>query len=290
MKRGRVFGVFLILVSVAGVVPAAAFEWPVADPRPVRIFGQRAFGVAERGIVLEKAETVRASGYGEILIALGENKNMTGFPGTLGNAVILAHDDGLVTVYGNLDSIDRVAGRTDADAGTILGNAGSSAWGKPESVIFQVGDREKRTTLNPLLVLPALPDKKGPAIRDVIAVAANGTIHTLGGLKSMRQGKYRVYADILDSIDKIPYDFAPFRVTIQVNGKEYSSIPFELMSEKNGELFLSDPQFTWKKLYSDPTRIYLGELSLTRGRADISIIARDIAGNERNVLFGLQIE
>lgn len=290
MKRARTLALTFAVAQLAAAQNLAAFEWPVADARPSRIFGQRAFGAAERGIVLEKAETVRASGDGEILIALAENGNMSGFPGTLGNAVVLAHDDGLATVYGNLDSIDRVAGRESAETGAILGNAGASGWGESASLIFQVEDRDKRTALNPLLVLPSLPDKKGPSIRDVVAVAANGTVHTLGTSKSMRQGKYRVYADIVDSIDKNPNDFAPFRVTIQVNGKEYSSIPFELMSEKNGELFLSDPQFTWKKLYSDPTRIYLGELSLTRGRADITIIARDIAGNDRNVLFGLQIE
>jgi hypothetical protein len=135
-----------------------------------------------------------------------------------------------------------------------------------------------------------LPDKKSPAIRDVVAVSANGTVYALGTAKALRQGKYRLYADIPDSLEKNTNDFPPFRVTIQVNGKEYSSIPFELMSEKDGTLYLSDPQFTWKKLYSDPTRMYLGELSLTRGRADISILARDIAGNERNVLFGVQID
>jgi hypothetical protein len=290
MMRRSTHGLLLSVYLITFAAPLAALEWPVADPHPVRVFGQRAFGVAERGVVFEKAETIRASGYGELLVTLGENRNMSGFPGTLGNAVVLAHDDGLMTVYGNLDSLDRVADRAEVDSLAILGNAGSSAWGEQASAIFQVGDREKRTKLNPLLVLPPLPDKKGPSIRDVIAVAANGTVHTLGTAKSMRQGKYRVYADIIDSIEKNPHDFAPFRVTVQVNGKEYSSIPFELLSEKNGELFLSDPQFTWNKLYSDPARIYLGELSLTRGRADISIIARDIAGNERAVMFGLQIE
>lgn len=279
----------LISVTVC-LATASAFEWPVAEPYPVRIFGARAYGVAERGIVLEKVETIRASGYGELLVTLEENRNMTGFPGTLGNAVLLTHEDSLMTVYGNLDSLDRVSDVISVDSLSILGSAGTSAWGHPASVIFQVTDREKRTTLNPLLVLPSLPDKKSPAIRDVVAVSANDTVHALGTTKALRQGKYRLYANIPDAIEKNGNEFAPFRVTIQVNGKEYSSIPFELLSEKSGSLYLADPQFTWKKLYSDPTRMYLGELSLTRGRADISILARDIAGNERDVLFGVQIE
>lgn len=269
---------------------ASAFEWPVPQPYPASLFGQRAFGVTERGIVLEKADIVRASGHGTILVVLKKNRNMSGFPGTLGNAVVLSHDEGLLTVYGNLDGADRISERVNVESGDILANAGTSAWGKSGSVIFQVIDREKKTFLNPLLVLPPLEDRKAPSIRNVVVVSSGGQAYALGTAKSVRQGKYRLYADIPDAIDTSPYELAPFRITIQVNGKEYSSIPFELLQEKSGELYLSNPEFTWKKLYSDPERMYLGELSLTRGRADISIIARDTAGNERSVLFGLQIE
>jgi hypothetical protein len=36
--------------------------------------------------------------------------------------------------------------------------------------------------------------------------------------------------------------------------------------------------------------MFLAEIPLSRGRADISIIAKDAAGNERSVLFGVQVE
>lgn len=268
----------------------SAFEWPVPEPHPVRFFGQRAYGVTERGVVLEKADSIRASGHGTLIITMEQNRNMSGFPSTLGNAAVLSHDEGLMTVYGNLDSVDRIADRKVVETGDILANTGTSAWGRAGTAIFQVIDREKRTVLNPLLLLPSLPDKKAPVIRNVVVVTSNAQTYPLGAIKTLRQGKYKLFAEVPDNIDGSSAELAPFRITIQVNGKEYSSIPFELLQEKSGELYLSDPEFTWKKLYVDPDRMYLGELSLTHGRADISIIAKDTAGNERSVLFGLQIE
>jgi hypothetical protein len=289
MKTFRQFASLALLLAIS-LGTLAAFEWPVPEPHPVRFFGQRAFGVTERGVVLEKADSIRASGHGTLLIAMTQNRDMSGFPSTLGNAAVLSHDEGLMTIYGNLDSVDRIAERKTVETGDILANAGTSAWGRPGMAIFQVVDREKRTVLNPLLLLPTLSDKKAPVIRNVVVVTASNQTWPLGSIKTLRQGKYKLFAEVPDNIDGSSAELAPFRITIQVNGKEYSSIPFEILQEKTGELYLSDPDFTWKKLYVDQERMYLGELSLTRGRADISIIAKDAVGNERSVLFGLQIE
>jgi len=290
MKPTAIQKTIPLAILLCTLSTVSALEWPVSNPLPSSFFGQRAFGIIERGIILDKVDTIRASDHGTLTITLKQNKNMSGFPGTLGNAAIIAHDEGLMTIYGNLDSVDRISDQITFETGGILGTAGTSGWGKPASCIFQVIDGEKHTVLNPLLLLPQLPDSHGPVIKDVIVISSNELVYALGTTKSVKQGKYRLYADIPDTINASSNSLSPFRITIEVNGSEYSSIPFEILKESNGELYLSELNFTWKNLYKDPVRIYLGELSLTRGRADISIIARDTAGNEHSVMFGLQIE
>ncbi len=267
-----------------------AFEWPVATIRPSSFFGQRASGAIGRGIVLDNADAIRASGHGSILVTIERNRNMSGFPGTLGNAAILSHDDGLLTVYGNLDALDRVDGRTQIDSGSILGNAGMSGWGKAGSCFFEVIDTERKTVLNPMLVLPGLKDRRGPVIRDVVVVAGNNAVSALGAVKTIKQGKYRLYANVTDTVDDVAAEIAPFSITILVNGKEYGSIPFEVLRESKGLLYLGTPAYTWPVMYGDEARMFLAEIPLSRGRADISIIAKDAAGNERSVLFGVQVE
>jgi hypothetical protein len=287
--RIRISGAALACALFAGSA-ATAFEWPVATVKPSSFFGQRAAGAIGRGITLDNADTIRASGHGSLLVTIERNRNMSGFPGTLGNAAILTHDDGLLTVYGNLDALDRVDGRTQIDSGTILGNAGTSGWGKAGSCFFQVIDTERKTVLNPMLVLPGLKDKRGPVIKDVIVAAGNNTVSALGSVKMLKQGKYRLYANVTDMVDDVAAEVAPFSINILVNGKEYGSIPFEVLQEEKGRLYLGSPAYTWPVMYGDETRMFLAEIPLNRGRADISIIAKDAAGNERSVLFGVQVE
>ncbi len=265
-------------------------EWPTSGRNVRTLFGGRSNGVIERGLVVGGEETIRSAGHGTILITIESQQNMSGFPSALGNAVVVSNEDQLLTVYGNLEDLNRMSERKTVETGDILSNVGKSAWGEPGSVIFQVIDREKKNYINPLLLLPALEDKKGPVIRDVTIVSPSGQTIALGSAKTARQGKYRIYADIADSIEGSSAELVPFRVSVLVNGKEETSLPFEVLREQQGKLFLNEPDFSWQGLYGDPTRMYLGAIALNRGRSDISVIARDIAGNERSVLFGLLIE
>lgn len=268
----------------------SALEWPVTELAPSRFFGQRAAGVIERGITFEKTDTVHASGNGILLYTMTQNRNMNGFPGTLGNAAIIKHDDGLLTIYGNLEDVERINERIHIDLLSTLSRTGQSGWGNPLTLLFQVVDGDKKNILNPLLLLPPLKDSIGPSIKNVVALSQQNQQFTLGSVKSVRQGKYRIFAEVTDTLDKSSIELSPFRISVLINGSEYLTIPFEVLKNNQGRLFLSTPDYVWETLYAESERMYLGEITLTRGRSDISIIARDIAGNERSVVFGLQIE
>jgi hypothetical protein len=287
MKKSRALAIAFAVFIASGL---SALEWPVAEIKVKSFFGQRDEARISGGIALADADVVRASGNGKRVISIARNGNMNGFPSTLGNAVIIAHDDGLLSVYGNLDSTDRVSTHETLETGAILGSAAASGWARQGELIFQVIDKERKTMLNPMLVLPALPDSRGPVIKNVIAMSGSGQIAALGAAKFVRQGQYRLYADIADTVDGSQAPLAPFRVSVLVNGSEAASIPFEVLRAEKGKVYLDSPAYTTATLYGDPERMFLGEITLNRGRADISVIARDTAGNERNVLFSLQIE
>ena len=282
-----IFVPYLICLTAVGL---SGLEWPVQEFKPTHFFGQRSEQGMETGLILENSGTVRASADGTVLLRLEENTNMSGFPNALGNTVILTHDDGLLTVYGNLDSIDRVSEASHVELSSILGKTGSSGWGNPTDCIFQVIDQTKKTILNPLMLLPGFKDRHAPNIRNVVLVSQNGQTIAPGSVDAVRQGTYRLYADICDTIDNASTELSPFRITVLINGKEHTLIPFEQMKESDGKLYLSSPAFTRDTFFSDPTRIFLGEISLIRGQADISLMVKDTAGNERSVLFGLQID
>lgn len=284
MKKVSLF-FFISVLSIS----LYSLEWPVAAPVLYSSFAQRNGDILHRGLILEKTDIVRASGDGIILCTLSENSHKFGFPGTLGNAVILVHEDKLVSVYGNLESLDRVKGKKDIETGSILGTTGSTAWGKPNNCIFNVYDSDRKNLLNPLMLLPSLPDSKAPVIRNVAAVSQSGQTIVLGATKTLKQGKYRICADIIDTMNASATELSAFRISILVNGTEILFLPFELLQEESGNLMLTSGT-SEKNLLEDSNRLYIGEIQLTRGRADISIIAQDFAGNEKIVYFGLTIE
>lgn len=269
---------------------AVAFEWPFLHSIPHTLFSQKTGTSIEYGLTLDKGELVRSAGNGTVLMTLESDTGNAGFPCTLGNTVIIAHEEGLITIYGNLASLDRIESRSTVETGTIIGETGNTACSPDGSLVFQVVDQVRRLYLNPLLLLPAQPDTRKPSITAATLTGGNGRIHNMSSVRSLRQGKYRLHAEISDTMDGVPNTLSPFRVTILLNGTEHRSLPFELIRSDTGILYLGSTDYRLEQLYNTDNMLNLGEIPLARGRNDISVIARDVTGNERVVSWSITAE
>lgn len=304
MKENRFFKKlflpFLLFITIA--FSAQALEWPVGRPAILSLFGQRGENGIERGIVMEGNSTVRAAGDGIVLVTIEENRNMAGFPSTLGNVVFIAHSDGIVSIYGNLESAEAPAGNSRIETGAVIARTGRSAWQTRASgseqegrgvCIFQIADQRQNTLLNPLLLLPPVQDEIRPTIRGVTLVSQAGRSYNPEVSSSVAAGSYRVYVAVTDLYARDSPQFAPFRVSVAVNGREASSVSFDTISKKQNMLVPNAmPQYFDGSLpvYSDDGSIYAGNISLARGRSEVTISARDFAGNERAAAYLLQVE
>lgn len=287
---------------MAAFLSAHALEWPISQPEILSLFGQRGENGIERGIIMEGGSTVRAAGDGIVLATIAENRNMTGFPSTLGNAVLLAHSDGIVSVYGNLENTEPPAEKNHIETNAVIARTGKSAWqdGENESgedgrgvCIFQITDQKQNTLLNPLLLFPPKEDTIRPAISSVTLVSEAGQAYNPASSRTIAAGSYRVYAAVTDTHGRNSPQLAPFRVSVIVNGMEASSVSFDTMSKRQNMLVPNAlPQYFdgSAPVYSEDGSIYAGNISLSRGRAEITIAARDFAGNERTSSFMLQVE
>lgn len=287
MKR-LVFFVLCIIPLSAGL---PALEWPVDTHDFLRLFGQCVGeNIFEQGITFENTSTVRAADDGILLITLDKRHGAGVFPSTLGNALIVIHDDGLQTIYGNIEDTSVFRNRITVEANTVVGRTGNSGWGTPNALLFQVIDNQKKAYINPLLLLPSVNDKIPPQIRNIILVNDQNTAFQMAGQKSLRQGSYELYAEIFDTATAGGYTFSPFRITIFVNGVSMRTIPFETITQKDGAFYLGNTAFTDTLLYRKKNTLYLGKIILNRGKSDILITARDITGNETTERFSLQTE
>ena len=287
MKRFFFFTLFVLLFFTE----LSALEWPTDTQNFLRLFGQRiGENMFEQGLSFEDAATVRAADDGILLIPLDKRYGTGAFPSTLGNALVFLHDDGLQTVYGNLDDTAVFRSRVVTEANTVIGRTGNSGWGHPNDLIFQVSDNQKKVYINPLLLLPSVNDKIAPQIQNIMVVNEQHTVFQINGQKNVRQGSYELYADITDTTVQGGRSFSPFRITIFVNGANIRTIPFETITQKDEAAYLGTTAFTDTLLYKRKDALYLGNIILTRGKSDILITARDITGNEKSERFTIQVD
>ena len=269
----------------------SALEWPTDTQNFLRLFGQRIGACTfEQGLTFENAETVRAADNGTLLIMLNAQHRAGAFPSTLGNALVLMHDDGLQTVYGNLDDTSLFHNRTTAEAGTAIGKTGNSGWGTSNQLLFQVSDNQKKVFINPLLLLPTVDDQIPPYIKNITLINEQTAAIHITEQKSIRQGSYELYADISDTTAQGGRSFNPFRITILVNGTNLRTIAFETITQKDGAFSLGNTALTDTLLYRKKDTLYLGKIVFNRGKSDILITARDIIGNEKSERFSLQVD
>lgn len=287
MKRFFLFAVSAVIFFTE----LPALEWPTDTQDFLRLFGQRiGKNTFEQGLAFEEVTTVRAADDGILLIALDKKYGTGAFPSTLGNALVFLHDDGLQTVYGNLDDTTVFRTRVAIESTAVIGRTGNSGWGKPNDLIFQVSDNQKKVYINPLLLLPSVNDKIAPQIQDIILINEQNTVFQVSGQKNVRQGSYGLYANISDTMVSGGHNFSPFRITIFVNGTNIRTIPFETIMQKDGGSYLGNTAFTDALLYRRKDGLYLGKIILNRGKSDILITARDITGNEKSERFTIQVD
>ena len=288
--------IFLTFLSFT-IFTANALEWPMNDFRFSMLFGDAYSkgGNFQVGIIFIGDESVKATEYGKKLIAIAENKALREFPSTLGNALIVAHDKGLQTVYGSLRATPAITDENSRiETFSIIGTVGNTAWGSEGELTFQVIDTQEKSFINPTRhLLPLLPfnDQLFPTITGTVLVDdKTKQSHRLDSIKNIKQGEYSLYSFLKDSIIDMSETFVPFDVSVLVNGKTALDVQFYVLEGNKGELYLKKTKISAERLYNNEGKIYLGKLLLKRGRTEIVISATDISQNTTRITYSLQVE
>ncbi len=288
----------LVLIFLSfNIFSVNALEWPMNDFRFAMLFGDAYSkgGNFQVGLILSGDESVKATEYGKKLIAIAENKSLREFPSTLGNALVIAHDKGLQTVYGNLKATPAIMDENSKiETFSIIGTVGNTAWGNNGELTFQVIDTQEKSFINPTRhLLPLLPfnDKLLPTITGTVLVDdKNNQTYKLDSIKNIKQGEYDLYSFLNDSMIDTSETFIPFDVSVLVNGKTALDVQFYVLEGNKGELYLKKTKISAEKLYNSEGKVYLGKLILKRGRTEVVISATDISQNTTRITYPLQVE
>lgn len=281
----------LIFTLAAALTISAlfAFDWPqneILSDSFYSYFAQLRGGTIGTSLVFSESREVKAADDGRILAVISEHDEDELFESTLGNAAILAHKDSLVTVYANLDSenLPALFSMTDVKTGTSFGTTGTSSWQEGEGCLeFQVLDIKNRTYVNPRILMPRIGKELQLTIKDVVAVSKKGTVYDLGTVKTMPSGVYQLYREKQEIA-------MPYKTTVFINGAVAETLTYDTLSENNGKICVSGKKnYDVGIMYPNENQQFLGEVTFTKGKDSIMIVAADILGKEKQIVYTVEV-
>jgi hypothetical protein len=271
---------------------ASAMDWPQAEAVLIRNFGWNDQGRPVPGVIFESAEAVKASGRGELIFSRNSgDDDPSRLPSPLGAWAALDHGDGLISIYSRYnDSQERPPNKVEQ--GDVIAASGISGWSNREGFFFALFDRRERRWVNPSMIITPLPDTRPPVIQSVRLRASNNRLIDPAQIRNISQGRYTIEVNASDTMTGAGEPpLAPHRIVCSVNGTEIGSLNFETYSARDGVLAVSrNGLVPAGQVYAPAPGFEVGEVWFTRGQATLEVIALDITGNTRSVVFRLIVE
>ena len=312
MKKKFVFVFCLALTTFL-----YATDWPIKinENKNAGIrynFAEERNGHFSPGFVFSCDEsTVTSFADGKLIYALDASDSYyTNFSSPLGSFVVVAHPDKMVSVYANLSEITpEMEDENKVSVGSVLGkvipdgtvvskptsNQGSSSeksesensvkvqnYGfhtKNENFEFQVLDTQNKVSINSYLILPPL-DKMGVVYPGSIYLEnRRGTVYSLDERKILPSGVYSLYRDFVPGK-------MPLVTSVSVNGKNISTVNYDMLVSKNGVLMASGKEgFPFSRIFALPKKQFLGEVQFVRGKNEITATITDFNKNNRKITY-----
>lgn len=280
-----------LLACAAGLL--WALDWPVATVKLAATFGTPATGRLVTGVAIAASDgLVRSIDDGQLAFAFDSPTTPSGLPSTLGSFAIVQHANDIAAVYAHLVPGSVSSYLKATKRGAILGSIGSSGWSEGPGLLLELYDRHAGDWVNPLLLLPPLPDERAPVIRSV-ALMSTDKVYVLGESSSVPQATYRIAADVAETSNAswTVGPLAPYSIRLSIDGIEIARKVFDLAVGKDGRLCLfPDSPASLSDLRTKDGRYLLGERLLTRGRWMIELSVSDVNGNRRSASWSVVVQ
>ena len=286
-KRFALITSFILITSTL-----FAIEWPQDEfnkDAVVSYFGQNVGGAISTSLIFKDPAEIKAINDGKVLIIMSnENDDSEFFPSTLGNAVILCHDDDLISVSANLDydTVEEKLGeKKSVKEGEIIAETGNSGWQKSRSNLeFQIIDIQKSAAINPKILLPRTENELDYSMNGIMLQNKEGKFFDIRENRVFPSGQYKVF----QTRNKIA---VPYRTTITINGVVLDGIAFDTVGQENGKLYVigEKEKYLASDLYPDDTLILLGTLMLAPGRSTLGLTIQNFLGKSKQADYVLSI-
>ena len=259
-----------------------SFGWPVKNldtEKMVSSFARNRKNKFNVSLTFPNAQKAVAADNGKIIAVITEHQNDGDwFDSPLGNAVIISHNDDLISVYANLDgqSALNLQEKFQVSDGQELGDIANSAWSESAqsgSMEFQIADTKAKTYINPLILMPRSIKPPRIYLDGVTIENQFGRVYNLATLRSVPAGQYALYK-------KRQTNISPHKTKVYVNGTELEKISKEVLKWQDGKILIGgNKNYTSEQFYPSGDTELLGHVLLPHGVNTITITALDILEN-----------
>ena len=279
--------IFTLVFALASVSGAFAFDWPqneIESDSFFTYFSHLRGGVISPSLVFSGSNEIKTADEGLVTAVISEHDESSLFESTLGNAVIVAHKDSLITVYANLNSAeqDERLSLTSVESGTPLGNCGNSGWQEGNALLeFQVADLKAKTLINPRVLMPRFGNELPLYITNVSAVNKKGKTFDFSTVKRLASGTYSIYRELQQTA-------MPYKTEVYVNGALADSITYDTLISKDGKICTnSHNKYPLSAIYPDSKKQLSGVISIPKGHSKITVSVTDILGKEKSLTYAI---
>ena len=270
---------------------AFCFDWPQAEVTKDSFnsyFGQNRGGILSTSIIFSEPEEVKAAENGYITAIITENSDDSDFfPSSLGTAVILAHNDELISVYGNLDAETLTLKNENEhtiDAGATIASSGNSGFQENHGNLeFKIIDTKNKSAINPIVLMPRAQEEIPLSLSGIIIVSKNNDYYDINTYKTYNSGLYKVY------FKRNPVA-APYKTSVSINGVIVDQLSYDMITQENNKLcIIGKKKYTDADIFPNEDLQLLGEAMFTPGRVTLGLSISDMLGNVKQLNYNIVI-
>lgn len=281
------FTFFLSLFFLFATAKVISFSWPQTIDEQKKFstyFAQDRKSTFSTSLIFTEPAEVTASEDGVLLLKMNsDSENMECFSSTLGNTIILAHSNEMITVYGNLEETS-IEDKISFSTGDKIGTSGSSGYQTGKSgVEFQIIDTKSKNVINPLVVMPKITQPEIMVIQEFSAYNKVGKKFEITNGSKLSAGMYSLYI-------KPQQNTMTYTTTVTVNGAVIENITYNLFQQKNSRLTLTGKQqYTFNQIYPEKNRQMIANVNLSKGWNTIIISISDALGNQKTATYNIEV-
>ena len=281
----------LTIACLFTALNAFCFDWPqneITKDSFDSYFGQNRGGILSTSIIFSEPEEVKAAEEGYIIAVLTENSDDSDFfPSTLGTAVILSHNDDLISVYGNLDAQTltiKNENERNVDAGAIIASSGNSGYQQDHGNLeFQIIDAKNKSAINPKVLMPRAEEEMPLSLSGIMIGSKNNDFYDINDYKTFNSGLYKVY------FKRNPIA-SPYKTSVSINGVIVDQLSYDMITQENNKLcIIGKKKYTAADIFPNEDLQLLGEAMFTPGRVTLGLSISDMLGNTKQLNYNIVI-